>query len=294
MNFSLEQLQTFVAAVETGSFSGAARRLGKAQSSVSATIANLEVDLGNKLFVRDSRYPKLTPQGARLLEEAYLILERCEHLFGVAKSLSEGVESRLVLVVDDLYPSEWLAKLLEEFDRRFPSVELELLLPIMEDVSRLILDKRADLGIMWSQEDLSSTINFHTLGWIPLKMVCAPNHDMATKVVSWEDLRRFRQLIVATRNESKEKSRLRVAADVWWVESQWVIIELAERNLGWALVPEHIVADALAKGSLVSPKLDFDHHSWPVAVELVWHKQKPLGVAGTWLKQAVIALNQTS
>lgn len=85
-------------------------------------------------------------------------------MFGVASNLSKGVESRLVLAVDDLYPSEWLIKLLEEFDRLFPSVELELLLPIMEDVSRLIMDKRADLGIMWSQEDLSSMINFHTLG----------------------------------------------------------------------------------------------------------------------------------
>ena len=156
MNFSLEQLQAFVATVETGSFSAAGRRLGKAQSSVSAAVANLEIDLDNVLFTRNSRYPELTEEGKRLLAEAYLILERCEHFFGVAKSLSEGVESRLVLAVDDLYPSEWLARLLDEFDNLFPTVELELLLPIMEDVSRLILEKRADLGIMWSQEDLPS------------------------------------------------------------------------------------------------------------------------------------------
>ena len=87
MNFSLEQLQAFVVTVETGSFSGAARRLGKSQSSISAAIANLEVDLGNKLFSRDSRKPKLTAEGLRLLDEAYLILERCEHMFVVASNL---------------------------------------------------------------------------------------------------------------------------------------------------------------------------------------------------------------
>ena len=38
--------------------------------------------------------------------------------------------------------------------------------------------------------------------------------------------------------------------------------------------------------------LDFDKHSWPVAVELILHKEKPLGKAGTWLKQAVITLDQ--
>ena len=63
----------------------------------------------------------------------YLILERCEHFFGVAKSLSEGVESRLVLAVDDLYPTEWLAGLLETFDSLFPSVELELLVGAFHD-----------------------------------------------------------------------------------------------------------------------------------------------------------------
>ena len=70
MNFSLEQLQAFVATVETGSFSAAGRRLGKAQSSVSAAVANLEIDLDNVLFTRNSRYPELTEEGKRLLAEA--------------------------------------------------------------------------------------------------------------------------------------------------------------------------------------------------------------------------------
>ncbi|MGP5101103.1 hypothetical protein [Psychrobacter celer] len=51
----------------------------------------------------------------------------------MTKSLSEGVESRLVLAVDDLYPTEWLAGLLETFDSLFPSVELELLVGAFHD-----------------------------------------------------------------------------------------------------------------------------------------------------------------
>ncbi|WP_134928929.1 LysR family transcriptional regulator, partial [Pseudomonas protegens] len=46
MRFSLEQLQMFVQAAQTGSFSAAARKLGKTQSTVSVAIANLEADLG--------------------------------------------------------------------------------------------------------------------------------------------------------------------------------------------------------------------------------------------------------
>ncbi|GHA08237.1 LysR family transcriptional regulator [Oceanisphaera arctica] len=294
MSFSLEQLQAFVATVDTGSFSAAARRLGKAQSVISTAVSNLEIDLGNSLFLRSGRYPRLTPAGERLLAEARVILERCEHFRGVAKSLGEGVESRLVLAVDELYPSEQLGALMDEFSRRFPSVELELLFPLMEDVSRMVLEERVDLGIMWRQEILPSALNFHALGWVPLKIVCAPKHELARQQVGWEELKRYRQLMVATRNDSEEKVRLRVAADVWWVESHWVIVELVQRNLGWAFVPEHVVAGALDNGYLVSPALAFDDHDWPVALELIWHKQRPLGKAAAWLKEAAIGAAQST
>ncbi|MBY4895468.1 LysR family transcriptional regulator [Cupriavidus sp. AU9028] len=289
MSLSFEQLQAFVAAAETGSFSAAARRLGKAQSVVSTAVSNLEIDLGNALFDRAARYPVLTAAGERLLAEARVILERCEHFRGVAKSLGEGVESRLVLAVDELYPEETLGVMLEEFSHRFPAVELELLFPLMEDVSRLVLQGAADLGIMWRQEVLPPALGFRGLGWVPMQIVCSPEHPLASQPrVGWEELKRHRQLLVAVRSsDSEEKMRLRVAADVWWVESQWVIVELVKRELGWAFVPWHVVANSPAAADLVSPELDFDDQDWPVALELVWQKQRPLGKAGTWLKDRV-------
>ena len=105
--------------------------------------------------------------------------------------------------------------------------------------------------------------------------------------MGWEELKRYRQLMVATRTDSEEKMRLRVAAEVWWVESQWVIVELVKRRLGWAFVPWHVAANSPAGTQLVSPALEFDDQDWPVAMELVWHKQRPLGKAATWLKERV-------
>lgn len=287
MSLSLEQLQAFVAAAECGSFSAAARRLGKAQSVVSTAVANLEIDLGNALFDRSGRYPVPTPAGERLLAEAKVILERCEHFRGVAASLGEGVETRLVLAVDELYPEETLGVMLEEFSTRFPAVELELLFPLLEDVSRLVSEGCADLGIMWRQEVLPPALAFHGLGWVPMQILCAPDHALAGQRVGWEELKRYRQLMVATRSDSEEKMRLRVAADVWWVESQWVIVELVKRRLGWAFVPWHVAANSPAAAALVSPALDFDEQDWPVAMELVWHKQRLLGKAAAWLKQRI-------
>jgi len=64
---SLDQLHGFIAAAEEGSFSGAGRRLHRAQSVISQTIANLEGQMGVALFDRSGRYPALTEAGRLLL-----------------------------------------------------------------------------------------------------------------------------------------------------------------------------------------------------------------------------------
>ena len=101
MRFSLEQLQVFVSAVQAGSFSAAARRLGRTQSTVSAAISNLETDLGVQLFDRSSRIPALTAAGHKLLLRAEGILERCYALEGSADSLAGQVEAALTLAKSD-------------------------------------------------------------------------------------------------------------------------------------------------------------------------------------------------
>ena len=61
---TLDQLQVFLTVVDVGSFAGAARRLGRATSVVSYSIANLEAQLGVSLFDRQStRKPQLTEAG---------------------------------------------------------------------------------------------------------------------------------------------------------------------------------------------------------------------------------------
>jgi DNA-binding transcriptional LysR family regulator len=67
---SLDQLRTFIAAVDEGSFSAAARKLLRAQSVVSETVSNLEDQIGVPLFDRSGRYPRLTPEGVVLLADA--------------------------------------------------------------------------------------------------------------------------------------------------------------------------------------------------------------------------------
>ena len=66
MKLQFESIVSFVAVVEEGSFSSAARKLGKSQSTVSTAIQNLESDLGFSLFNRQYSKVWLTEKGKRL------------------------------------------------------------------------------------------------------------------------------------------------------------------------------------------------------------------------------------
>lgn len=124
MTPSLEQFKALLAAAETGSFSAAARRLGKAQSVVSTAIANLEIDLGLELFDRSGRYPVLTEAGARISQEAGVLLAQSERLQAIAGELASGIESRLTLAFTQ-QAQHAVSLLLILLGHTFPYVEWE-------------------------------------------------------------------------------------------------------------------------------------------------------------------------
>ena len=289
MTPSLEQLKILLAAAETGSFSAAARKLGKAQSVVSTAIANLEIDLALTLFERSGRYPQLTEAGGRMVQEATTLLAQSERLQAIAGELAAGVESRLTLAIDDDSHLPWLGTLLEEFARRYPSVELELLFPLMEDVTELLVTGRSQLGISYQKVHPQREIVARSLGEVSMPLVVSPEHPLAHKQPLREaDLQGARQLMVTGRREGTERQRFRLSAQVWWVEGDFGVLELVKQGLGWAAIPAFLIHQPLARKEVVVLAPDFIA-SHELALELQWHRARPLGQAGRWLKEALLA-----
>src|SRR3984893_7722373 len=121
---SLDQLRTFIAAADEGSFSAAGRRLRRAQSVVSQTLANLEVQLGVKLFDRRAHLPVLTDQGRALLADARAVAGDVDLLKARAKSLAGGLEPELSVAVDVVYPLAPFTNAVAAFQREFPATLL--------------------------------------------------------------------------------------------------------------------------------------------------------------------------
>ena len=94
---SMDQLRTFIAAAEEGSFSAAGRKLRRAQSVVSQTLANLEAQLGVLLFDREGRRPTLTAQGQALLRQAREVVGAMDMFKTSARGLAGGREPELAI-----------------------------------------------------------------------------------------------------------------------------------------------------------------------------------------------------
>ncbi|HDS2492195.1 TPA: LysR family transcriptional regulator [Klebsiella pneumoniae subsp. pneumoniae] len=276
MRYSPEALTAFVEAVDSGSFSAAARRLRKSQSTISTAIANLEADLGVILFDRATRQPTLTPQGEQVLSYVKAILAASERLDELAVSLSGETEPRLTFVLSDTLHPDVLEDLLVQFDRRFPHTEFECLIGEDEDVIDLLQKSRAQVGLIEARERYPTDIGSTRL---PLQtamgIYVAPGHPLAAQgKVAWDELRLSTFLASATEP---------AAGQVWSAPNYLLLLSMAAQGFGWCILPSALVAEFAPQGGLVA----LDIPGWPraISVDLLWNKKAPPGAAGSWLRQ---------
>ena len=145
---SVDQLLVLLTVVEEGSFTRAAKRLGRANSAVSYAIDTLEAQLGVSLFDRGTtRKPKLTHVGEAIVSEARAVAHSVETLRARVRGLLEGLEAEVSLVVDSFYPTDQLVKVLDDFHEKFPTVPLRLSVQPLEGVERVVRNGDAWIGV---------------------------------------------------------------------------------------------------------------------------------------------------
>ena len=121
----IDQLRTFIAIAETGSFTKAAEIVHKTQSAVSMQMKRLEERLDRPIFARDGRASKLTEDGERLLAYAQRIVKlNAEAVNSIANAALSG---RVRLGVPDDYADRYLPEIMARFSRSHPEVELTVL-----------------------------------------------------------------------------------------------------------------------------------------------------------------------
>ena len=287
MNYSLDQLESFVLATQAGGFSAAARRIGKTQSTLSNAIANLETDLGVQLFDRSSKPAILTPTGHALLAQAKEVLERCKVLEGHARSLNLGQETSLTLTI--AAPHSIVLEPLREFAKKFEYVNVSIRFPHERSVSDLVRDGTAVLGLGFAQTNYPDDLAFILLGRLVLTHVVSKEHPLAQlPQVTFGDLHTYRRLIFGAHSHGLPTSEYLDGTHYWHVESYLSLMEMIRSGLGWTTLPRQLVFDELERGEFVELNLvSYPYTDWLVGVDLVWKKNEPMGAAAAWLKSRI-------
>jgi DNA-binding transcriptional LysR family regulator len=146
----IDQLRTFIAIAETGSFTKAADIVHKTQSAVSMQMKRLEERLNKPIFARDGRASKLTEDGERLLDYARRIVKL--NLEALAAFSGPELSGRVRMGVPDDYADRYLPEIMARFSRSYPGVELTVLCEPSIDLLRRIDANDLDLAIITATE----------------------------------------------------------------------------------------------------------------------------------------------
>ncbi len=292
---TIEQLRTLRAVVESGSFSAAARKLGRVQAAVSQAIDRLEAQLGLRLFDRTGRVPRLTAHGEAIVVAAAKVGADVEALDELVESLKQGVERTLSIVVDVLFPTASLVAFAKDFAAQHPDVRLVLFTDVLSAVTAHVRERRSAWGIAIEDADLAD-LDRRPIADVRLLPVAAPGHPLARRKGSLDaaTLSDSVQIVLGEHRHQAER-----ASDDHGVLSSrtWRVVDLATKGaliaggLGWGHMPEHLVRDELRARRLVELRLDVWGSEPPRrSLVLVWRRHAVMGPVASWAQERLAAL----
>ncbi|NIE77796.1 LysR family transcriptional regulator [Pantoea sp. Ap-967] len=285
MNFSSDNIQLFLAVLDRGSFSAAARALNRVPSAVSMAIGNLEAELGYALFERGSREVRATAQALALEPHARLIAEQLGLLQVHALELSQGLESSLtVAVVPDIDHRPLLAAI-AVLGERYPLLDIQLLSAPQEHALQLLDSGRADLCVAFAGLQVDALRGFQHIGSELLVATLSPAHPAlrAGRIHNLEDLVNVRQILVCSRDLPISDPRSLIGASHWSTDSFDLALQMVEAGLGWGDLPLARVAPLIAQGRLVRLNFGNTRNALELPLHVLWRKQQPVRQAARLL-----------
>ncbi|MBO1015467.1 LysR family transcriptional regulator [Achromobacter sp. SD115] len=172
MKTTLDEMQVFIAIVDSGSITAAADVLGQTVSAASRTMSRLEEKLQTTLMRRTTRRLELTEEGRAYLEQARKIVaavEESEELMSLRRNQPAGL-----LRVDAASPFmlHVIAPLVPGYRQRYPQVELEL---NSNEGNIDLLERRTDLAIRIGRLK-DSSLHAVPLGHSRVRVLASPGY----------------------------------------------------------------------------------------------------------------------
>jgi DNA-binding transcriptional LysR family regulator len=284
---TLDQMRVLIAVVETGSFSGAARRLGRVQSAISQSINTLESVLGLTLFDRAGKTPVLTEPGKAILKDARRLVDGARSLKARAESIVADIEPELTLAVDAFFPTGPLMASLKALRGEFPQMPVSVFTEGLGGPEQRLRDGVARLAIYPFAVNRAPDLAAEFLTEIALIPVVAAHHPLAEfeGSVTREALEPHIQLVLTDRTPLTQNLQGGVIShNIWRFADLSTRLDFLLAGFGWCNMPAHMVIDHIEAGRLKRLTLAETEASLVrMHIHVVRERGREIGRVGRWL-----------
>lgn len=180
MNISIKQIKAFLALVEEDNFTRAAQKIHLSQPAFSSLIANLEQEIGYRLFDRDTRKVCLNENGIHFIKLARELMFAYERTTKEIRSHANAYKEKLILAVMPSIVVQWVSQLLATFHHRHANIKVELLDTQWDLCLQALLQGHAELALTAKSPSLTE-ISSEFLFSDKFHLICHINHPLACK-----------------------------------------------------------------------------------------------------------------
>ena len=284
-SLTLDQMRVLVAVADAGSFSAAARKLGRVQSAISQAIQTLETTLGVTLFDRSGKTPRLTDAGKALVGDSRALIAGAQAIRARAQSMAEDVEPELTLAVDSMLPIPLLMESLKALRVAFPLLPASVFTEALGGAEQRLRDGAARLAIYTLTPSSPCDLVSEFMTRIAMWPVVAANHPLAAlpQPLSREALDPHVQLVLTDRTPlTQNLSGGILSRHIWRFADLTTRLDFLLAGFGWCNMPSHMVSDHVAAGRL--KRLTIANQEEVALPLYVVHERGRLpGRAGRWL-----------
>jgi LysR family hydrogen peroxide-inducible transcriptional activator len=255
---TFRQLEHLVLLAEHGHFGRAAAACHVTQSTLSASIKELENILQASLVDRTKRRVVLTPLGREIVERARRILRDGEDLVEAARAESEPLSGTLRMGVVPTIGPFLLPNILPRLRRIYPALRLYL----VEDLTARLVEElhagRLDIVLLALPYDCGN-VEVRTLFQDPFKVALPHGHPLAGgKTVDLEQLRHTGLLLLkeghCLRDQALAACRLADRKEIEPVEatSLHTLVQMVDNGLGATLLPQLAIDGGILSGTTLA------------------------------------------
>lgn len=278
MRITLRQLEVFTEVLKSSSTTQASQLLALSQSAVSASLTDLEGQLGVQLFDRVGKRLVTNEHGRLLYPKALALLEQALEVEQLFKKEMGAVR----LAASTTIGNYMLPQLLAKYRYDHPSIPLELNISNTEDVIKAVMEFRADVGLI---EGVCHSPELITEPWLKDELVifAAPDNPLAGKTLTLKELRDapwvLRERGSGTRDVLDQLLFAHLPGFHIFMElgNSEAIKHAVRFGMGISCLSRRVIDEQLANGSLV--ELNVDELQLHRTLYLIYHRQKHLSNA---------------